>query len=39
MKHGIGILKFANGDVYEGGFAKDEFHGNGIYRYNNKSVF
>lgn len=23
MKHGIGILKFANQDVYEGSFVKD----------------
>lgn len=39
MKHGIGILKFANQDVYEGSFCKDEFYGNGIYRYHNGDVF
>lgn len=33
MKHGIGILKFPNNDVYECSFCKDGFHGNGTYRY------
>lgn len=39
MKHGIGILKFANMDVYEGEFAKDDFHGKGKYKYRNSDVF
>jgi len=39
MKHGIGILKFANKDVYEGEFARDDFHGKGTYKYHNGDVF
>ncbi len=39
MKHGIGILKFANRDVYEGGFVKDDFHGQATYRYHNGDIF
>ena len=39
MKHGIGILKFANQDVYEGEFAKDDLHGKGVYKYHNGDLF
>ena len=39
MKHGIGILQFANKDVYEGEFARDDLHGKGTYRYDNGDIF
>mgnify|MGYP003431664742 CR=1 FL=1 len=39
MKHGIGILKFANKDVYEGSFSNDDLHGKGLYKYHNGDVF
>jgi hypothetical protein len=39
MKHGIGILKFANQDVYQGDFVRDDLHGKGTYRYHNGDVF
>ena len=29
VKHGQGIYKFANGDVYEGSFQNDQMHGYG----------
>ena len=39
MKHGVGILKFSNGDSYQGQFVKDQFHGKGTYNYANGDVF
>lgn len=39
MKHGIGILNFANKDSYQGAFCRDDLHGKGIYRYQNGDIF
>ena len=35
----MGILKFSSGDVYEGGFVNDLFHGKGTYRSVNSDLF
>jgi len=32
-------LKFANGDVYVGGFVQDDLQGKGKYTYKNGDVF
>ena len=32
MKHGIGVLKFYDGNVYEGNFQKNQFNGYGTLR-------
>jgi hypothetical protein len=34
MRHGIGKMKFHNGDRYEGEFEKNSFHGFGVYLWN-----
>ena len=39
MKHGNGILKFINGDVYEGEFIEGEMQGRGIYKWSNRYIY
>lgn len=38
-KHGRGILNYADGDIYEGGFAHGLRHGHGMYYYANGDKF
>ena len=35
MKNGKGILKFNNGDIYDGDWRDDEKNGKGIYQFSN----
>lgn len=39
IKHGYGIYKYSNGDVYEGEWVEDEQQGNGILRFADGSVY
>ena len=36
---GIGILKYRNGNIYEGEFQKDKRHGKGILKINGKIFY
>jgi hypothetical protein len=36
---GCGTLKYANGDIYNGEFCNDNFHGRGEMRYGNGAVY
>lgn len=39
MRHGNGVLTFANGDKYEGNFENNEIHGKGKYTWTTGDVF
>lgn len=36
QKHGVGKLQLPNGDIYQGNFEEDQFHGHGLYLYQQK---
>ncbi len=38
-RHGIGCLKYVNGDVYEGEFKNDLRHGRGLHKYHTGHVY
>jgi len=39
LKHGKGIYKYANGDVFDGEYKEGKKHGKGIYKYVSGSVY
>lgn len=38
-KHGYGIMYYAGGDIYEGGWCNNKKDGKGIYKYSNGDVY
>ena len=39
LKHGLGMEKLVNLDVYEGHFLDGKFHGQGVYKWKNGSIY
>ena len=39
MRHGRGVYRYADGDVYEGDYKDNEMHGRGVYRYTSGAVY
>lgn len=39
LKHGFGMEKLVNLDVYEGQFFDGKFHGPGVYKWKNGSIY
>lgn len=39
QRHGLGVYKYANGDVYEGQFKDGYMHGKGLYRFSDGDTY